>query len=108
MRLTLIAVVTVAALAVAGEAQAQLVYVTGYAPAPMVVAPPTVVYRPAPTYVTYSPVMAAPAPVIAAPAPVVVGAPVVTTTTRWRPFLGGSVTRVSYGYAPTAVVVPAY
>lgn len=70
------------------EASAQ--YVTYYSP---VVAPvPTVVYRPAPVY-------AAPAPVVyAAPRPVV--APVAVTRTRWRPFLGGTVTRTRVGYAP--------
>ena len=63
-------------------------------------------------YVTYySPVVAAPArvvvyrpvvPVVAAPAPVAytVARPVAYARTRWRPILGGTVTRVRYGYSP--------
>lgn len=93
----------------ASESSAQFVYVTGYAPAPtVVVAPPTVAYRPVTPVVAYSPVVAA--PVVAAPVavarPVVVGGPVVTT--RYRPFLGGTVSRVRYRYAPTTVVTPLY
>ncbi|TWT77393.1 hypothetical protein Pla123a_20540 [Posidoniimonas polymericola] len=73
------------------EAAAQ--YVTYYSP---VVAPaPTVVYRPAPVYA--APVY--PAPVTYSVARPVV-APVAVTRTRWRPFLGGTVTRTRVGYAP--------
>lgn len=98
MRPALIAAAALAAVSFcAAGAKAQFVYVTGYAPAPVVVAQPTVVYRPATPVVTYSPVVAAPVPV----APVVVGGPVVTT--RYRPFLGGTVTRVRYGYTPAIV-----
>ncbi|QDT68428.1 hypothetical protein MalM25_13500 [Planctomycetes bacterium MalM25] len=89
----------------ARPAEAQYVYVAGYAPAPVYVSPaPTVVYRPVTPVVAYSPVIAAPAPVAVAPA--VVGGPVVTT--RYRPFLGGTVTRVRYRYAPAAVYTPIY
>ena len=54
-------------------------------------------------YVTYY----APVPhaVYYAPAPVVYQ-PVARVRTRYRPFLGGSVTRVRYGYAPTYYVPP--
>ena len=47
MRPALIAFVAAAACLAADRAEAQFVYVTGYAPAPVAVAPPTVVYRPA-------------------------------------------------------------
>lgn len=82
---------------------AQYVYVTGYAPS--YVAPaPTVVYRPVQPVVYHSPVVQ-----VAAPAPVVYHSPVVAApvvTTRWRPILGGTVTRVRYGYAPAPVYYP--
>lgn len=98
MRYALTAVAALAAgLLATSSSDAQYVYVTNYAPA--YVAPaPTVVYRPVQPVVAYSPVVAAPAPVpVAYPAPVV-------TTTRWRPILGGTVTRVRYGYAPAPVL----
>lgn len=66
----------------------------------------------------YSPVVAAPTPVqvvayrqpVVYPAPVayrvarpvVTVAPVAYTRTRYRPFFGGAVTRVRYGYAPVS------
>ena len=91
------------------SAEAQFVYVAGYAPTPVVVAPaPVRVYRPVTPVVAYSPVVTAP-PVVAAPAPVAVAPAVVSTpvvTTRYRPFLGGTVTRVRYHYAP--VYTPFY
>ncbi|MCA9238861.1 MAG: hypothetical protein KDA37_01620 [Planctomycetales bacterium] len=85
-------------------------YVTYYspvvAPAPHIAyyAPaPPVVYQanyPAPVYTVARPVTVAPTvvarPVITAPAV----APVAYSYTRWRPLLGGTVTRVRYGYAP--------
>lgn len=75
------------------QSQSNAQYVTYYSP----------VVAPAPT-VVYSPVVSAPAPVAYTVArPVVVSpayAPVAVTRTRWRPFLGGTVTRVRYGYAP--------
>lgn len=118
MRSLLIAAAVLAAGTLASnEAKAQLVYVTNYAPAPAVVyAAPQVAYRPVTPMVAYSPVVA-PAPMVAyspvvaapvaiAPAPVAVfGGPVITT--RYRPFLGGTVSRVRYRYAPR-VVVPIY
>ncbi len=60
-------------------------------------------------YVTYyaAPPCAAPAPIVRttyyAPAPVVGYQPVPIATTRYRPFLGGSVTRIRTGYAPVVV-----
>lgn len=118
MRPPLLAVAVLAAgTFFANEAKAQLVYVTNYAPAPAVVyAAPQVAYRPVTPFMAYSPVIApAPvvayspvvaAPVVVAPAPVaVVGGPVITT--RYRPFLGGTVSRVRYRYAPR-ILTPIY
>ncbi len=71
------------------NAEAQVGYVNYYQP--------VTVYRPAPVY--YSSYYAAPAPVVyAAPAPVY--QPVTRVRTRYRPILGGTVTRVRHGYAP--------
>ena len=77
------------------DARAQVAYVTYYQPvtvysppvtvAPVVVAPHTVYYAPAP-YDT--------------PAPTVAYRPVARVRTRYRPLLGGTVTRVRYGYVP--------
>jgi hypothetical protein len=86
--------------------------VSYYAPAPVVApaaytAPVYTVARPL-TYTVASPVVA-PAPVVVpAPVPVVTyyRAPAVSyvatpqVVTRYRPFLGGTVSRVRYGYAP--------
>lgn len=85
--------------AVAVEAQGYVVYSPVVAaPAPVVYAQPapTVVYRPVTPYVTAAPVVA-PAPVVVAPAlqPVV--------RTRYRPILGGTVSRVRYRYAPVVL-----
>ena len=41
-----------------------------------------------------------------APAPAVVYQPTAVVRTRWRPLLGGSVTRVRYGYAPVVYAAP--
>lgn len=103
----------------ASHASAQLV--TVYSPvigSPVVVQPaPVVAYRPilpAP-YLVASPVVSA--PVVAAPPAVVSPAPAVVTTglaptpivtRRFRPILGGTVTRVRYGYTPVSVVTPLY
>ncbi|MEO0530633.1 MAG: hypothetical protein AAF266_08655 [Planctomycetota bacterium] len=111
MRPYLIAAAAFAAgLFATSDASAQLVYVTNYAPAPAVVYPaPTVAYRPVTPVVSYSPVIAPTpvvtySPVVAAPAPVaVVGGPVVTT--RFRPILGGTVTRVRY---TPRIITPLY
>ena len=99
---------------VATESSAQVVYVAGYAPAPaVVVGAPTVAYRPVSPVVAYSPVVSYGSVVAApAPTPVVVARPTVVggavVTTRYRPFLGGAVSRVRYRYAPTTVVTPIY
>ena len=98
--------VAIAALAGVDAAEAQVVYRTYYAPATVYYAP-----QPVPYYVA-SPVVATPAPVVAAPvptvtyyrAPTVVQQPVAQVRTRYRPILGGTVSRVRYGYAP--VVYP--
>ncbi len=95
MRHALFAATAAVALAVAGEAPAQFVQVTGFAPAPVIVSQPMVVHRPV---TTFSPVVVG-SPVMVG-SPVIVGSPVVTTTTRYRPLLGRRVTRVHYGFAP--------
>ncbi len=75
------------------EAQFVTYFSPVVAPAPVVVyrpVAPTVVFRPAPVaYRVARPVYVQPAVV-----------PVAVTRTRWRPFLGGTVTRVRWGYAP--------
>lgn len=70
-------------------AQAQVGYVTYYSPAPPCATPSPVVVT------SYY-----------APAPVVTYQPVPVATTRWRPILGGTVTRIRTAYAPV-VVTPA-
>lgn len=75
------------------EVHAQVPYVTYYQPVtvyrPPVYSPP-VVYAPRTVY--YAP---APAP------PAVAYQPTSRVVTRYRPFLGGTVSRVRYGYTPT-------
>ncbi len=77
------------------QVEAQVGYVTYYQP--------VTVYRPAPVYYSsyYTPAPAVIAParaVVAMPAPVY--QPVTRVRTRYRPILGGTVTRVRRGYAP--------
>lgn len=80
----------------ASDASAQIAYVTYYQPttvlspvvAPPCAAPHAVYYAPAPAAVAYQ--------------------PVARYRTRYRPFLGGTVTRVRYGYAPTVVAPVVY
>lgn len=92
------------------QAQAQR-YVTYYQPATVYYAPP-VVSAPVPYTVASPVVVEAPQPVVVAPqpvvtyyrAPTVVYQPVARVQTRYRPILGGTVSRVRYDYAP--VVVP--
>ena len=88
------------------EANAQRAYVTYYQPA-------VSFYQPATVYRPVAPCCAVPravyyaAPVALAPvAPAVAYQPVARVRTRYRPFLGGTVSRVRYGYAP-AYVAPA-
>ena len=80
------------------DARAQVPYVTYYQPitvyTPPVYSPPVVV---TPRVVHYAP---APHTVYYAPAPTVSYQPVARVRTRYRPFLGGSITRVRYRYAP--------
>jgi hypothetical protein len=85
MNRLVVVLAVVAALSWVGAAQAQCCgapAVSYYAPAP------TTVYYPAPTAVYYAPQTVFYAPAIA---------PVVTT--RYRPILGGTVTRVRYPWA---------
>jgi hypothetical protein len=99
------------------DARAQVAYVTYYQPmtvySPPVVysAPQTVYYAPAPT-VAAVPTVAPVTTVAYAPAPTVSYTPVARVRTRYRPLLGGTVSRVRYGYAPVyyppAPVVVAY
>ena len=82
------------------QAQAQVSYVTYYQP--------VTYYRPAPVvYTSYY----APAPAVVA-APAAVYQPVTQARTRFRPILGGTVTRYRTNYVPTyyapAPVVYAY
>ena len=87
------------------DARAQVAYVTYYQPMtvyspPVVVTPQVVHYAPTPHTVYY------------VPAPTVSYQPVARVRTRYRPFLGGTVTRVRYRYAPVyyppAPIVYAY
>jgi hypothetical protein len=115
MRRFAVSMLVVAAAAagfLSSDAQAQYVTyyrpVTAYyAPAPVVqYAPPVMAAAPV-TYTVASPVVVEP-PVVAAPAPVVTyyRPPVVAyqavpqVVTRYRPILGGTVSRVRYSYMP--------
>jgi len=73
------------------DARAQVAYVTYYQP--MTVYSPPVVAMPQTVYYT-------PQTVYYAPAPAVSYQPVAQVRTRYRPILGGSVTRTRYRYAP--------
>ena len=99
------------------DAQAQVAYMTYYQP--MTVYSPPVVYAAPQAVAAYSAPQAvyyAPAPPVTyasyAPAPTVAYQPVARVRTRYRPLLGGTVSRVRYGYAPVyyppAPVVVAY
>lgn len=118
-RLPVAALAAALGLVACGSSESQAQYVTYYAPAPRVVtyyapatyaAPaPVVAAAPAPApYVVGSPVVVAPAPVVAAPAPVVTYyrapavayQPVPQVVTRYRPILGGTVSRLRYSYVP--------
>lgn len=74
-------------------AEAQVTYVSYYQPA--VAYYPAPVYSPGCAYTAYY-----------APAPAVAYQPVARVRTRYRPILGGSVTRVRYGYAPVVYSPP--
>jgi hypothetical protein len=93
------ALVVVAAVSIATQAQAQVYQV--YYPAPV-----ATYYAPAPVAVAPAPVAVAPAPVAVAPAPVTVyypSYPTAVATTRYRPLLGGTITRWRYVDRPTYV-----
>ena len=103
MKRALYLMLAVAALGVASQtAQAQFPVVTYYQPttvfSPVVV--PTQVFSPV---VVQSVPMVAPLPVTTFyRAPIVTMQPVPRVVTRYRPILGGSVSRVRYGWAPVA------
>ena len=67
---------------------------TSVLPAPTLAPPVATVVAPAPVPVTTVAFM---------PAPTVAFQPVARTVTRFRPILGGTVTRVQYGWAPVVV-----
>ncbi|MCH7751888.1 MAG: hypothetical protein IH898_07005 [Planctomycetes bacterium] len=92
-------------LGVRSDARAQVAYVTYYQPMtvyspPVVVTPQTVYYTPQTVYYTPQTVYYTPQTVYYTPAPAVSYQPVARVRTRYRPILGGSVTRVRYRYAP--------
>ncbi len=80
------------------DARAQVAYVTYYQP--MTVYSPPVVATPQTVYYTPQTVYYSPQTVYYTPAPAVSYQPVAHVRTRYRPILGGSVTRVRYRYAP--------
>lgn len=85
--------------ALVGKADAQVAHVTYFAPA----VPVTAYYAPAgpiPVTTYYAPAA------VVAPAPVVTYRPVPVATTRYRPILGGTVTRIRTSYAPVVVTPP--
>jgi hypothetical protein len=87
------------------DARAQVAYVTYYQPMtvyspPVVATPQTVYYTPQTAYYTPQTVYYTPQTVYYAPAPAVSYQPVARVRTRYRPILGGTVTRVRYRYAP--------
>lgn len=116
MKRTLCMLAAAATLLVAGQtALGQVPVVTYYQPttvfSPVVTPAPVIV--PAPVTRVYSPVVVESAPVVAAPvvatpvpvttfyrAPVVTLQPTPQVVTRYRPILGGSVSRVRYGWTP--------
>jgi hypothetical protein len=89
----------------ADQVEAQVAYVTYYAPP----VPVTAYYVPpvAPVVQTsyYGPAPVAPVVQTSyyAPAPAIAYRPVPVATTRYRPILGGSVTRIRTAYAPVVV-----
>lgn len=117
LRLFTAACVAAGLAAAAGNADAQIVtYYSPVVPAPPVYAPPayappvytppvytsvapTVVYRPVATPLPTPVVTTVARPVYAAPAL----APTAVVTTRYRPLLGRSVSRVRYRYTPVTV-----
>jgi hypothetical protein len=92
----------------AATANAQVSQVVYYGAAPVVVAPqPTTAYYAAPTTTFYAPAATtayyAPAPVTTFAQPVAV--PV--TATRYRPLIGGTITRTRYVYPAVTYGAPA-
>ena len=85
-KLTMLLVVLAICLGSKAEAEAQVAYVTYYQP--VTVYSPPVVFTPRTVFYA-----ATPAPVVYQPS--------ARVRTRYRPILGGSVTRVRYGYTPT-------
>ena len=100
MKRMLFSLLAVALLGVASQsAQAQWVVQPTTVWSPVVMPAPVM----QPMVVQSAPVFAAPMPVTTFyRAPVVTMAPVPQVVTRQRPILGGSVSRVRYGWAPVA------
>lgn len=91
MRTALIAIAACSVgLFLASDAAAQVARVTYFAPA-------------TPVTTFYAPVAAVPTTTFFHPAPVVRMQPVPVATTRYRPILGGTVTRVRTVYSPVVV-----
>lgn len=84
----------------ASSADAQVLYMSYYQPA-VVYSPVVAAPAPAPCCRTS---YYAPAPVAVAPVPAVT--PVTSVRTRYRPILGGTVTRYRTGYAPAYYPAP--
>jgi hypothetical protein len=100
-----------------GSAEAQFGVPMWSQPAPVVVAPPVVVGQPmfvappvvmapqvvmAPSVVSARPVIVSSSPVVVQRAPIITYQPTREIVTRHRPILGGTVTRVRYGYRRVA------
>lgn len=112
MKRTLLSILAIGALCFAAQqVQAQVPVITYYQPTTVFspVVTPAPVFTPAPVVTrVYSPVVVQSAPVVTAPAPVMTyyRAPIVTmqstpqVVTRYRPILGGSTSRVRYGWTP--------
>jgi hypothetical protein len=113
MKRTLLSLLAIAALCFAAQrVQAQVPVITYYQPttvfSPVVgsvpVVTPAPVITPAPVVTqVFSPVVVQPAPVAVTTyyrAPVVTMQPTPQVVTRYRPILGGSVSRVRYGWTP--------
>ncbi len=88
-RVIMLLTAAIVGLAMLNQAEAQVARVTYFAPA----VPVTTFFAPTPVVQTS----------FFAPAPVVTYQPVQVTRTRYRPILGGTVTRVRPAFAPVVV-----
>jgi hypothetical protein len=89
----------VAIMGLVNQAEGQVAQVTYYPPA----VPVTTYYAPAIPLRTFYAPAAVPVTTYYAPAPVVRYQPVPVATTRYRPILGGTVTRVRTAFSPVVV-----